>query len=465
MKKTIFKRVALCLAMVIVLAFTAAVFVACSAFKQSVSSVDDLYAMQSNKSYKLTCDLNLQGRDWTPLSVKNFDGNGHTISNCVINSSSQDYCGFFNRALRLTNVVFDNISGMATLSYETPCAGIAAGEVGMEINNVTVRNSQFTIIQSKSVSYGNFGIAVGLYGNGAASMTDSMGSKAVDNISVENCILDVTLSTSSSCYVGAVGSIELSGNAPVASNISVKNSEIVCNDKGKGAISVGCVCGSANYVTLKGCSVNECSLEVKTSDSSPLVGGIAGVLGEKGAVERCAVLNCDFNASSEDNCYVGGLVGRSLGKITESLSDENSLYGATSSSAKDDVCNVGGVVGYSGSTLSKCVSQSNGISNGSSSSQANKKVACGMVGVVKGSVANCAVYGNTVSGGSSDVFASKCDTVFNCAVYVSGSQSFANVNEVEVLDASEWQNVITALSLDNALWKMADGKLSLNIIK
>lgn len=49
-----------------------------------VSSVEDLYAMKSNKCYQLTCDIDLKEREWYPLEVKNFNGNGHTISNAYI---------------------------------------------------------------------------------------------------------------------------------------------------------------------------------------------------------------------------------------------------------------------------------------------------------------------------------------------------------------------------------------------
>jgi len=59
-----------------------------------LSTAGDLYYMTRNPSlsYELTCSINLEGTEWTP--VKNFtgslNGNGYSISNCVINESVDD---------------------------------------------------------------------------------------------------------------------------------------------------------------------------------------------------------------------------------------------------------------------------------------------------------------------------------------------------------------------------------------
>ena len=54
------------------------------------------------KHFSLICDLDLSGRNWTPIgntvgtSFKgNFDGNNHTISNLTVNNPSGDYNGLF----------------------------------------------------------------------------------------------------------------------------------------------------------------------------------------------------------------------------------------------------------------------------------------------------------------------------------------------------------------------------------
>ena len=54
------------------------------------------------KHFSLTCDLDLSGRNWTPIGNTvdtsfrgNFDGNNHTISNLTVNNPSGDYNGLF----------------------------------------------------------------------------------------------------------------------------------------------------------------------------------------------------------------------------------------------------------------------------------------------------------------------------------------------------------------------------------
>ena len=53
------------------------------------------------KHFSLICDLDLSGRNWTPIGTTdrpfrgNFNGNNHTISNLTVNNSSGDYNGLF----------------------------------------------------------------------------------------------------------------------------------------------------------------------------------------------------------------------------------------------------------------------------------------------------------------------------------------------------------------------------------
>ena len=53
------------------------------------------------KHFSLICDLDLSGRNWTPIGTTdrpfrgNFNGNNHTISNLTVNNPSGDYNGLF----------------------------------------------------------------------------------------------------------------------------------------------------------------------------------------------------------------------------------------------------------------------------------------------------------------------------------------------------------------------------------
>ena len=59
-----------------------------------IDSVAGLYYMAQNPtlSYELTADIDMEGTQWTPIPyfAGSLEGNGHTISNCVINESVQD---------------------------------------------------------------------------------------------------------------------------------------------------------------------------------------------------------------------------------------------------------------------------------------------------------------------------------------------------------------------------------------
>lgn len=59
-----------------------------------ISSAGGLYFMAQNPtlSYELTDDIDMGGAQWTPISyfAGSLEGNGHTISNCVINESVPD---------------------------------------------------------------------------------------------------------------------------------------------------------------------------------------------------------------------------------------------------------------------------------------------------------------------------------------------------------------------------------------
>lgn len=117
-----------------------------------ISTVEELYAMESDKNYQLTCDIDLKEREWYPLGVRGFNGNGFTISNCYIGeiykiqhgiavNDYSVYMGFFGRVDKLENVVFDNINiNYSVVNDELGNFGIAGGVVGCA-SNVCIKNS------------------------------------------------------------------------------------------------------------------------------------------------------------------------------------------------------------------------------------------------------------------------------------------------------------------------------------
>lgn len=93
---------------------------------------------------KLQNDIDLQGIDWQPIETSvsrqiAFDGNGHTIRNLKIATSSSANQGFFGMLIgRCSNVKFEN----AQITANQKMAGILAGQVGNTSGSGIVENVQ-----------------------------------------------------------------------------------------------------------------------------------------------------------------------------------------------------------------------------------------------------------------------------------------------------------------------------------
>ena len=164
-----------------------------------INTVDDLFVFEESvnvggnnfagKTVKLTADINLEGKEWTPIGQTGatqfkgiFDGQGHTIKNMTVNNPSESEnvsSGFFGwiedhgEKIKIQNVKFSNAS--VTGSHYV---GVVAGYVYGTINNCTVENS--TVIgleKNKDANGDKVGGIVGYVGEDAF----------VDNNTVRNC--------------------------------------------------------------------------------------------------------------------------------------------------------------------------------------------------------------------------------------------------------------------------------------
>ncbi len=128
--------------------------------------------------YKLTvkmdCDIDLENASVNPFlfadignSAFTFDGNGHTIKNANLASSTGNVA-FFGKGVSVKNVTLDNIHVTATGNPEGQSAGIVSSNANADIDNVTVKNS--SVIGGKWTG--------GIVGYNYGSIT---------NCTVENC--------------------------------------------------------------------------------------------------------------------------------------------------------------------------------------------------------------------------------------------------------------------------------------
>ena len=102
------------------------------------SKADLLYIRYELDAYfKLTCDIDLEGAEWTPIGSLDkpfkghFDGNGFTISNFVVSQGSSDYVGFFG-AVHNAVIINLTLSGMTIEGHH-----YVGGLVGIVLGNGT----------------------------------------------------------------------------------------------------------------------------------------------------------------------------------------------------------------------------------------------------------------------------------------------------------------------------------------
>ncbi len=451
MKKII--KAIISLSVISVFCIAACCFSACGAVKHGISTVEDLYAMQSGKSYALKCDIDLKGRAWTPLSVKNFDGNGHTIKNCTINETLTSDGGFFKRIEKLNNVTFDGVVG--NISFIADDAqwlngGVAAGLVYKEIKNVTVINSDvsFSIVKTDAnATMVHVGGIAGEYSAGMATL--STGFTGVYDCTFENSNLSVTGKSVSLAVGGIVGS----HSTKEFLNCSVVNSVINSNGTTGGIIG-----------TLESSSiVQNCVFEnSEIKSTGGWAGGILGSVFSNAKITECLASGGTIAVNSKGVYSVGGITGYSNEAIiSDCLVNGMTLDCSTTSAKADDSCYVGGFCGTSGGTVSKSIVVDCKVS-GTGSTSLKNVAAAGFIARVGGSVNNCAAYGVTVSGSKSDIFAPSGDTVFNSFV---GEGSAPNANGLTVLNPSEWESILETMSLDSGIWTFDGGKPSLKNIK
>lgn len=447
MRKTV--KILACATAVSLIGCVAVGISSCGGAYKSVSTVDELYAMQSNKSYKLTCDIDLQNRAWTPLTVKYFDGNGYSISNCNINATLASDGGFFSRVEKLNNVTFKGITGNISLSAEQSInGGIAAGLVHKEMKNVTVTDCEMSFMATGSGStLINVGGIAGEYRAGTSYA--STGFTGVFDCKLENSSVSVV---SKNCALSA-GGIVGSHWSKELNDCVVVNSSLKSSNGGTFGGIVGKVEGGSDS-----CAINNCVFEKSSIETGGAwVGGIMGALSQyaKVTLSQCAALDGTISDSGKGGYSAGGLVGFGReAKITDCLAGGMTITCKTTSTDADAVCRVGGLCGSIDGTVAKCIVYGSKVS-GTNSTKSKNMTACGLTAKVGGSVNACAVYGVDVSGGKTDIFCPESNTVFNCFV---GSGSAQNVNNIPVLDESGWSNILNELRLDYGIWDFADGK-------
>lgn len=316
-----------------------------------ITTAVELQSMNNNLGahYKLMNNINLNGVTWTPIGTVSagfhgvFDGNGKTISNLQISSTTQ-HTGFFG-VITSGAVVKDVIFQDCTISSTATRTGTVFGSIIMSTANhdlatidnvdcvrcsVTGTNSQVGAFGGMiytaavvdvidcDVSYASVECTSG-YGGGAISSVYAGAHAEIIRGSVSDSRFKV-----SGSIVGAIGDLNS------AAYVGMTDTEIAdCifeASTGYGGGAIGIVSGAAS-ASLNGVDVRNCVMK-----GDNYVGGIIGLVSVASdnieshvSATDCGVTDCTIYATSN---YAGGIGGR-IGSTCTGVFDGCTVTGCT----------------------------------------------------------------------------------------------------------------------------------------
>ena len=204
----------------------------------------------SGKYFKLTDNIDLGGKEWTPIGGTDkyfegtFDGNGHTVSNFTINKPEESYIGLFgyNKGT-IMNLGVEK----AEISGSVRVGGVCGYNYG------TIKNCYNTGAVSGTISviggvcgYNSSSTIKNCYNTGAVSGTEYVGGVCGFNTGYNNTITN--------CYN--------------ASTVNGKN-------------SAGSVCGCSNDETVTNCYYNKDFCAIGGINGSDVDGSATGLTTEQ----------------------------------------------------------------------------------------------------------------------------------------------------------------------------------------
>ena len=258
----------------------------------------------ARKTVKLTADIDLNGKEWTPIGNSSnifkgtFDGQNHTIKNLVVNGNGKSDQGLFGntRDGEIKNLVVENAKVSGRLNV-----GVVAGTpYTSKYTNITVKGH----VEVDGMAY------VGAVGGKNAYADWTNITVNVDETSYVNAN-SVENGTAYRTYVGGVCGFNGEGGHSfknITSNINVKGS--TCD--------VGGLFGIAHYGNKFENCVCTGNVEIyaaEEAEEAQEIGGIAGVWHNETGY-TVTFTNCSFTGTLKTNIeggvefYNDGLVGK-----------------------------------------------------------------------------------------------------------------------------------------------------------
>ncbi len=263
--------------------------------------VNDAVTKFEGVYFKLTTDLDLGGKLWSPIGqIKanyfsgHFDGDGHTISNLnvkTIDDSNALYGGVFGRILdgSVKNLNVDNAT-ILSAKYGGAIAGVL---------NCTADGGSSSITNCHATNINVRGVQIG----GIVGRT-SQKKCSKDQLKILGC-------SATNITLGGITADDFA--APDNANHFV-----------------GGIVGGAGATTISGCFAKNVTAEVYGTGFAP-AGGIIGVLGadsQSSDVTNCYVIG--VNITTREGCHpdktsIGGLIGKAA-HVAVSYGDPNTEY-------------------------------------------------------------------------------------------------------------------------------------------
>jgi hypothetical protein len=355
-----------------------------------------------DKTITLTADINIAGRQWTPIGNERtfrgtFNGGGSTIANLTIETAAEndgdrvyglfgwnDYDGNIKN-IHLTGV---KIATSSSYDYDSHVGGI----VGYNGGTVTSCDASGSVFFS-SKSYNSRSRVGGIVGwnGGGGTVTSCDASGSVSNSS------NSSNSDFSSAYsyaggivgynAGTVTSCDASSSVSSFSNSSSSNAFSYAG----GIAGYNLLGGTVTGCTASGSVSSNSSLSATSASSFAYAGGIAGE-NWKATVTDCTASNSVSSSSDSSSgssyAFAGGITGYNNESTVTGCTASGSVT-ANSSQFYYHRARAGGIAGENeDGTVTGCTA------NGSISSSSYNSSAGGIVGVNDGTVTDCTANGS-----------------------------------------------------------------------
>lgn len=436
------KRDVVC-CLVAVMAACAGLFSSCAMFGWEpsvedytpVGTLEELFAMKEDGYYRLTADIDMGGQTWTPISLKGFDGGGHTISDCQV-----DGVGFFADIDTLSNVTFESVTVLNGHA-------VGVGERAERVEGVTIRDCTLTVSGSEDSYYW-----VGLVAGGVSK-------GEVKNCTVEDSRL-ICPSLDERAQIGGIaghvfGGGEIAGC--IVRDVSIRAAHTGYTDPED--FSVGGLFGSVSGASeISGCLASGLTIEADATRSGGVgVGGIAGELEEYSTLSGCASVGNTLRASAKYSVRLGGIAGVLSAETKDCYASENTLECISSlSDAASSTCYIGGFAASAMNNVKSSFAVNNTLRGNVSE---DEYYVAGFTPNIHGAIQNCAVAENELEGANTDEFAFSSNMIFSC--YITDTAAGNNCNGLEELSSQDWfsPDMITQkLLLDETVWTLNAGE-------